>query len=949
MAGQLVERQVSDCWLPARGADGALDQGICVLDADLRVVRCERRFLELLDYPPELGQSGRPVGELLRDAIGYGSDGDGGSALTAWPTPLDEREPQAVWRVGRDGRMVELRSWRLPDGGFVQICTGRELAGSALVAAGAARAERRPDPHEARALHRAAARGQRFRDLDDAGSDWLWETDPQLRFTYLTEEFVALTGIPAEQVIGRTMIEIAGESELETPALRQHLADLQAHRAFRDVCHRLVDRPTGAVRYARVGGEPILNGAGRFLGYRGTGADITAEVLAMRNAARAEARLRDGIDSINDGFALFDEHDRLVICNHRFAEIDVVADQLTAPGTSWEAILRAGVRRGHYAAAQGREAAYVAERLDQHRRADGSVLEQQLGDDRWIQMCEYRTSDGGTVCTRADITELKRRESALIALSNELRTQYQRFNAALNNMIQGLCMFDAEQRLIVCNERYLEMYGFSPEVVKPGIRLREIMEYSVSLGNYRREDAERAIAERPTTALKREQAVLLQRLNDGRVIAVMHQPMAGGGSVATYEDVTQAVRAEEALRDYAARLERSNRELQDFASIASHDLQEPLRKIEAFGSRLVDRCAADLGEAGRLYVERMQGAAGRMRALINDLLTYSSVTTEARPFVPTDLGLVVGEVVSDLQVAIEQVAGRVEVGRLPEIEADPTQMRQLLQNLLSNAFKFHRPGVPPVVRVSGRLSPGGRRRTARPATCEVTIADNGIGFEPGDGDRIFGIFQRLHGRGDYAGTGIGLATCRKILERHGGTISASGKPGRGATFVFTLPVAQRHKPPAPGDGAGPVTVLIADDDAEDRALIEEAFGEARLAERIHFVEDGVQLTQYLRREGAFSHLAGTSFPKVILLDLNMPKKDGREALRELKSDPELLRIPIVVLSASRAERDIAGTYDLGANSFISKPVTFQNLVDALKSLGHYWLDIVALPPECLRP
>ena len=176
------------------------------------------------------------------------------------------------------------------------------------------------------------------------------------------------------------------------------------------------------------------------------------------------------------------------------------------------------------------------------------MLEQRLVDGRWIQIREYRTSDGGTVGTRADITELKRRETARIELSDELRTQYSRFNAALNNMIQGLCMFDADQRLIVCNERYLQMYGFSPEVVKPGIRLREIMEYSVALGNYRREDAERAIAERPTTADKREQAVLHQRLNDGRVIAVMHQPMADGGSVATYEDVTQTVRAEEALR-----------------------------------------------------------------------------------------------------------------------------------------------------------------------------------------------------------------------------------------------------------------------------------------------------------------------------------------------------------------------------------------------------------------
>jgi len=340
------------------------------------------------------------------------------------------------------------------------------------------------------------------------------------------------------------------------------------------------------------------------------------------------------------------------------------------------------------------------------------------------------------------------------------------------------------------------MYGFSPEVVKPGIRLREIMEYSVALGNYRREDAERAIAERPTTADKREQAVLHQRLDDGRVIAVMHQPMAGGGSVATYEDVTQTVRAEEALRDYAGRLERSNRELQDFASIASHDLQEPLRKIEAFGDRLKAKCADDLGEVGRTYVDRMQHAATRMRCLIDDLLTYSRVTTNARPFVPVDLGRIAAEVMSDLQVTIEQADARIELGELPVVEADPTQMRQLLQNLLSNALKFRRPGVPPVVRISGRLRAPEDAGCSAAALrlCEVTVADNGIGFKPDHAGRIFGIFQRLNGRDEYPGTGIGLATCRKILERHGGAITASGQPGKGATFVFTLPSNQPREP-----------------------------------------------------------------------------------------------------------------------------------------------------------
>jgi PAS domain S-box-containing protein len=633
----------------------------------------------------------------------------------------------------------------------------------------------------------------RFRDHADAEAAWVWQTDPQLRLSYVSEQFTMQTGIPSARVVGCTPTELAGENAPEA-ALQEHLADLAARRPFREIRHRLIDRASGAERHIQLSGRPIFDELGRFLGYRGTGIDITAQVHALRDAARAESRLRDAIETIRDGFALFDEHDRLVICNHRYGEIDGLGPELMVVGTSWQAMLRAGIERDHYVGARGRADAYLAERLAHHRRADGTVLEEQLVDRRWVQIREYRTSDGGTVGTRTDITKLKQRERTQAALSDELRTQYLRFDAALNNMIQGLCMFDADQRLIVCNARYLQMYGFSPEVVKPGIRLREIMEYSVSLGNYRREDAWRALVERPDTADKREQAVLHQRLNDGRVIAVMHQPMPGGGSVATYEDVTQTVRAEEALRDYATKLERSNRELQDFASIASHDLQEPLRKIEAFGDRLVARCGEEISDTGRMYIDRILDAAGRMRCLINDLLTYSQVTTMARPFAPVDLGQIAREVMSDLQVAVEQAGAKIALGDLPVIQADATQMRQLLQNLLSNALKFRCEGRPSRIRVTGLLYTPEHAEHGMGAArlCEITVADNGIGFSQQYADRIFGIFQRLHGRGEYPGTGIGLATCRKILERHGGTITASGRPGQGATFICTLPACNRQ-------------------------------------------------------------------------------------------------------------------------------------------------------------
>jgi light-regulated signal transduction histidine kinase (bacteriophytochrome) len=204
-----------------------------------------------------------------------------------------------------------------------------------------------------------------------------------------------------------------------------------------------------------------------------------------------------------------------------------------------------------------------------------------------------------------------------------------------------------------------------------------------------------------------------------------------------------------------------------------------LRKIQAFGDRLQARASKTLDEQARDYLDRMLGAAIRMRSLINDLLTFSRVHTKGQSFVPVDLTTVAREVISDLEVRISQVGGRVDVGPLPAVTADPLQMRQLLQNLIGNALKFRKPGVPPVVTLAGRRSEG---------FFELIVRDNGIGFEEIYLDRIFEIFQRLHGRQEYEGTGMGLAICRKIVERHGGSITGRSAPGDGATFIVKLPI-----------------------------------------------------------------------------------------------------------------------------------------------------------------
>ena len=218
--------------------------------------------------------------------------------------------------------------------------------------------------------------------------------------------------------------------------------------------------------------------------------------------------------------------------------------------------------------------------------------------------------------------------------------------------------------------------------------------------------------------------------------------------------------------------------------MASHDLQEPLRKIVVFGDRLKEKCGDTLGADPRDYLERMQKAAARMQTLINDLLTFSRVTTKASLFKPVDLGEVAHAVISDLESLVEKVQGRVEIGKLPVIDAEALQMRQLLQNLIGNALKFRRPEVPPVVTVAAETTtaPGGQK------LCRLTVSDNGIGFDEKYLDRIFTVFQRLHTRGEYEGTGMGLAIVRKIALFHGGDITARSKPGHGAAFVVTLPV-----------------------------------------------------------------------------------------------------------------------------------------------------------------
>ena len=228
-------------------------------------------------------------------------------------------------------------------------------------------------------------------------------------------------------------------------------------------------------------------------------------------------------------------------------------------------------------------------------------------------------------------------------------------------------------------------------------------------------------------------------------------------------------------------LSRSNRELEHFAYVASHDLQEPLRKVTAFTERLQAFYHNERTDLERDYMNRIKNAALRMRQLIEDLLQFSRVASRVRPFEPVPLAAVIEDVVSDLEWRVTQSGAQIDIADLPAIVGDRFQIGQLFLNLIGNALKFRKAGAQPQVVVASRVIADGE--------VEITVADNGVGFDEKYLDRIFEPFQRLHTHSEYEGTGIGLAICHKIIIRHGGTITASSTPGEGATFKVTLPLA----------------------------------------------------------------------------------------------------------------------------------------------------------------
>ncbi|HKM69044.1 MAG TPA: ATP-binding protein [Stellaceae bacterium] len=469
-------------------------------------------------------------------------------------------------------------------------------------------------------------------------------------------------------------------------------------------------------------------------------AAVDREAQARRTA---ESRLLSAIESAPAGFALYDQDDRLVLSNDFYS----------------------GLKDGQE---------FLQWRTERHRRGMGEPV-LQLRDGRWILMRERRTKEGDTVSFYSDITGLKEREEQLERLNQVHRL----FVDALEHIPSSLMLCDSEDRVLFCNGATSQYFPQVAGLLVPGTPFEDLLRAQVENGYLPATTNPEEWIEERMAQHRAGNTNAIRAYADGRWAQIVERRTENGCTIGISTDITEIKRKSKEIEEHSQELQRSNAELEQFAYVASHDLQEPLRMVASYCQLLQRRCKDKLDKDANEFIDFAVEGAKRMQQLINDLLNYSRVGRKSNALAPVPVCEVANLAVANLRGAISDGDVRIQIGELPTVIGDRALLAQLLQNLISNAIKFRRE-EPPVIRIGARFED---------SFWHFTVEDNGIGIEPEYLERVFLIFQRLHERSKYPGTGIGLAIAKKVVEHHGGRIWIDSVPGQGSRCHFTLPAA----------------------------------------------------------------------------------------------------------------------------------------------------------------
>ena len=603
-----------------------------------------------------------------------------------------------------------------------------------------------------------------FRAMFELSSVGMAQLDPATgQLLQVNRRLRDMTGFSAEELARKTIFDLTHPDDL---ARNHRDFDAMVAGASSEISmeKRLV-RKDGVAIWVLANKCVIRDAAGRPELVQEVVTDITARKEAERLSAEREHELRELIKAIPAALYTTDADGVITQFNQAAVELSGRIPKIGVDKwcVTWKLYWPDGTPLPH-------DQCPMAISLKENRPVRGVEAVAERPDGSRVPFIPYptplRDPQGklvGAINMLVDITDRKADEDALRRSEQFLRLLVDAIPAAVTYI-------DRDSTIRFSNHRMSEWFGFNRDTIE-GSKVSELAGargYSAIC-----EQINEALGGKPV-----QYEAEIPQIPDGvRAVDVRYVPDVRPdgrleGCVGLIHDVTASKLIETALRQ-------ANTDLEEFAYVASHDLQEPLRKINSFADLLIEESGAGLNETSRDYLRRMQDAARRMTTMIRDLLHVSRAAEGTRERIPVPLEDLVPGALRDLDAAIMEAGARISYGKLGLVQVSPAAISQVLSNLIGNAVKYRRREIPPLIRIAAR--PAGVN------LLEVSIEDNGIGFDQQYAERIFNPFQRLHSRNEYPGTGIGLAVCRKVIERHGGTISAEGRPGQGATFRFTLP------------------------------------------------------------------------------------------------------------------------------------------------------------------
>jgi two-component system, cell cycle sensor histidine kinase and response regulator CckA len=614
---------------------------------------------------------------------------------------------------------------------------------------------------------------RRFRDIAEFSADWIWESDADHRFTFLS-------GDGAQAVFGKTRWEAAGADPATDPYWRRHKADLDARRPFRGFRFSITWPGSTTAQHFSASGKPIFDEEGRFQGYRGTITNETEAIVASQRARLADRLLRDAVDSISEGFVIFDAEDRLVMANEAYRRMYPEITDLMRPGTTFEDIVRTGVTRGQFADAEGREEEWIAERIRYHHQTQGAV-EQRLSGDRWALASERRMSDGGIAGLRIDITALKRAQFAL----NESQL---RLDEAEKIAQLGCSDFNlVTQTLTWSNETY-RIFGLDPREFPPtGERYLGLVD-----------PRDRARVETLWAELNRGvkpdpiEYWIIRPDGQARFIHRDHEIIRDSRGmpariVSTLQDVTEQRAAEQRSRELERLLIHSQKleALGTMAGGMAHELNNILAPVLSLAKVALEDFPAD--SATRQDLEMVVVASQRARDLVRQVLAFGrKQAMEKRLIDPaTTLRQTLRMMRATVPASIELVE---RLDQVPAILADPDQLQQVIVNLVTNAQQAVGDRIG---KITVSLSQANDMADQGIRLVRLAVADDGCGMEEVVAQRIFEPFFTT--READRGSGLGLSVVHGIITSHGGRIELRTAPGQGAEFAVILPVAERRE------------------------------------------------------------------------------------------------------------------------------------------------------------